>query len=64
MGLFVFLILFSVGIEPERVCRIEKQYSVLFFRQSARSVTERLAFSPQAEQYAKQTFDPHYLHQK
>ena len=61
-----FFIIDEKGIEPERVCRIEKQYSVLFFRQSGRSVTERLAFSRQAKQYATKSrmVDPHYLHQK
>ena len=39
------------GFEPERVCRLEKQYGVLFFRQSAKSVTESFAFSRQARQY-------------
>ena len=40
-----------LGFEPERVCRLEKQYGVLFFRQSAKSVTESVAFSRQAMQY-------------
>ncbi len=51
-------------VEPERVCRLEKQYSALFFRQSAKSGTVTVGHGRQAKQYAKQTVDPRHRHQK
>ena len=46
------------GVEPERVCRIEKVAGGKFFRQSEKSVTEHEVFSRRARQYAKQTVTP------